>query len=87
MDIIDTNLSTADTESLLAVMVSGVEEVRLGMNVTLDMEMLAQYDGKGECRRVGVDGGSAAPREEAAAEGERDPPPPNADELRWKRKV
>ena len=49
MDIIDTNLSTADTESLLAVMVSGVEEVRLGMDVTLDMEMLAQYDGKGEC--------------------------------------
>ena len=36
MDIIDTNLSTADTESLLAVIVSGVE-------------MLAQYDGKGEC--------------------------------------
>ena len=52
MDIIDTNLSTADTESLLAVMVSGVEEVRLGMDVTLDMEMLAQYDGKGECGRV-----------------------------------
>ena len=49
LDIIDTNLSTADTESLLAVMVSGVEEVRLGMDVTLDMEMLAQYDGKGEC--------------------------------------
>ena len=89
MDIIDTNLSTADTESLLAVMVSGVEEVRLGMDVTLDMEMLAQYDGKGECRRVGVwvDGGSAAPREEAAAEGGRDPPPPNTDELRRKRKV
>ena len=70
-------------------MVSGVEEVRLGMDVTLDMEMLAQYDGKGECRRVGVwvDGGSAAPREEAAAEGGRDPPPPNTDELRRKRKV
>ena len=46
MDILDTNLSTADTESLLAVMVSRVEEVRLGMDVTLDMELLAQGHGR-----------------------------------------
>ena len=50
----DLNLSIAHTRSLLAAMVSGVEEVELGMNVTLDMKTLAQYDGKGDCRRVYV---------------------------------
>ena len=33
-------------------MVSGVQEVDLFRGVTLDMETLSQYDGKGECGRV-----------------------------------
>ena len=35
-------------------MVSRVQEVELGRGVTLDMDTLSQYDGKGECRRVSV---------------------------------
>ena len=54
LEMSDVNLSTANTKSLLAAMVSGVEEVELGMGVTLDMKTLAQYDGKGDCRRVSV---------------------------------
>ena len=52
LDIGYMDLSTAETQSLLAAMVSGVEEVELGRGVTLDMETLSQYDGKGECERV-----------------------------------
>ena len=33
-------------------MESGVKEVRLSDGVTLDMETLAKYSGKGQCRRV-----------------------------------
>ena len=36
----------------MTAMVSGVEKVELGRGVTVDMETLAQYDGKGECRMV-----------------------------------
>ena len=47
-----TDLSTAETQCLLAAMVSGVRVVVLRRGVTLDMETLSQYDGKGECERV-----------------------------------
>ena len=56
LDIVYMDLSTAETQSLLAAMVSGVEEVELGRGVTLDMETLSQYDGKGNCGRVMVCG-------------------------------
>ena len=46
------DLSTAETQGLLAAMVSRVRMVELGSGVTLDMETLSQYDGKGECERV-----------------------------------
>ena len=45
-------LSTAETQSLVTAMVSGVEKVELGRGVAVDMETLALYDGKGECRIV-----------------------------------
>ena len=47
-------LGTGQTQSLLAAMVSGVRVVVLRRGVTLDMETLSQYDGKGECGRVWV---------------------------------
>ena len=47
------NLSTADTQSLLTLMVSGVEVVlHGGGTVTLDMGTANQYEGKGECESV-----------------------------------
>ena len=45
-------LSTADIRSLVTSMVTGVKTVQLGGDVTLDMETLAQYDGRGVCGRV-----------------------------------
>ena len=45
-------LSTAETQSLVTAMVSGVEKVELGRGVAVDMETLTQYDGRGECRQV-----------------------------------
>ena len=47
------NLSAADTQSLLTLMVSGVEVVLHG-GVTLDMGTANQYDGKGEHERVAL---------------------------------
>ena len=52
LKIIDRSLTTIDTQNLLTVMVSGVKEVVLGAEVTLDMETLAQYDGSGECEEL-----------------------------------
>ena len=51
LHIHSTSLSTADTQQLVAAMVTRVKRVRLG-SVTLDMETLAQYDGEGECDKV-----------------------------------
>ena len=45
-------LNTAETRSLVTAMARGVKVVRMTGGVTLDMETLAQYDGKGECRMV-----------------------------------
>ena len=45
-------LNTDDTQSLVTAMVRGVKVVRMNGRVTLDMETLAKYDGKGECRMV-----------------------------------
>ena len=50
------SLTTADTQALVAAMVTGVGMVELGgrgggQGVTLDMETLAQYDGRGKCRQ------------------------------------
>ena len=42
-------LSSADTRQLEAAMVAGVRMVRLGEDLGLDMETLAQYDGRGQC--------------------------------------
>ena len=55
-------LSTAETQSLVSAMVSGVEKVELGRGVTLDMETLARYDGTGECRLVWLWGQSTSSR-------------------------
>ena len=54
LNLVDMDLSTAETQSLLGAMVSGVRLVFLCRGVTLDMETLSQYDGKGECGRVWV---------------------------------
>ena len=43
------SLSTADTQQLVAAMVTRVKEVWLDEGLTLDMAALAQYDGKGRC--------------------------------------
>ena len=51
LEIYNTMLSTADTQQLVAAMVTRVEWVNL-VDVTLDMEKLAQYDGEGECGSV-----------------------------------
>ena len=45
------NLSATDTKCLVDAMVRGVREVWLD-DVSLDMETLAQYDGKGKCESV-----------------------------------
>ena len=50
--ISNTRLTTADTQQLVAAMVTRVKMVALGRDVTLDMDTLAQYDGKGECEEV-----------------------------------
>ena len=52
LKIIDRSLSTNDTQNLLTAMDTRVEVVELGAEGTLDMETLAQYDGKGECEEV-----------------------------------
>ena len=38
---------------------SGVEEVRLGIEVTLDIEALAEYSGQGVCMKVTLDSDTA----------------------------
>ena len=48
-------LTTADTRALVAAMASRVQEVVLG-DVTLDMETLARYDGRGVCSRLQLGG-------------------------------
>ena len=47
-------LTPADTQQLVAGMVRGVRSVMLGElgTVTLHMETLAQYDGRGQCEEV-----------------------------------
>ena len=50
--ISNTSLSTADTQQLVAAMVTRVKEVWLDEGLTLDMAALAQYDGKGRCGTV-----------------------------------
>ena len=50
--ITNTSLSTADTQRLVAAMVTRVEWVTLDGGVTLDMDTLAQYDGLGKCEEV-----------------------------------
>ena len=56
-------LSTADTRALVAAMTSRVQEVVLGGSrgwgcggVSLDMEALARYDGRGVCSRLQLGG-------------------------------
>ena len=52
--ITNTSLSTADTQRLVAAMVTRVKWVTLDGGVTLDMDTLAQYDGTGECGDVRI---------------------------------
>ena len=49
-------LTPADTQQLVAAMVRGVRSVMLGElgTVTLHMETLARYDGRGQCEEVMV---------------------------------
>ena len=54
--IANTMLTTADTQQLVAAMVTRVKEVNLDEGITLDMDTLAQYDGKGECGEVWLAG-------------------------------
>ena len=51
-------LTTADTRSLVAALDRGVRHLDLGGNVgvTLDMEALARYDGRGVCSRLQLGG-------------------------------
>ena len=42
------SLTTAETQALVTAMVSGVKTVRMD-KIERDMEVLAQYDGKGKC--------------------------------------
>ena len=49
LHIHSTSLSTADTQQLVAAMVTRVKEVWLDEGLSLDMAALAQYDGKGRC--------------------------------------
>ena len=58
--ITNTSLSTADTQRLVAAMVTRVEWVTLDGGVTLDMDTLAQYDGTGECEEVVLAGPATA---------------------------
>ena len=58
--IANMSLSTADTQQLVAAMDTRVEWVRLGGDVTLDMDTLAQYDGEGECEQVVLAGPATA---------------------------
>ena len=43
------SLDTTATQSLVTAMARGVQEVELGVDLILDMETLAQYDGRGMC--------------------------------------
>ena len=64
INIANTSLTTADTQQLVAAMVTRVKEVSLGgagrswwsgkldEGVTLDMDTLAQYNGLGKCEEV-----------------------------------
>ena len=60
LTIANTVLSTADTQLLVAAMVTRVKKVTLDGDVTLDMDTLAQYDGTGECRAVVLAGPATA---------------------------
>ena len=44
--------SEVESLALVTAMVGNVKSLLLGNEVTLDMETLAQYDGKGECEKV-----------------------------------
>ena len=53
------SLGREETRALVQAMESGVEEVRLGIEVTLDMEALAEYSGQGVCMEVTLLGDTA----------------------------
>ena len=52
LTIANTVLSTADTQLLVAAMVTRVKKVTLDGDVTLDMDTLAQYNGMEVCEEV-----------------------------------
>ena len=60
LTIANTMLSTADTQQLVVAMDTRVKNVSLCGDGTLDMDTLAQYDGKGECEEVGLAGPATA---------------------------
>ena len=64
-------LSSADTRQLEAAMVAGVRMVRLGEDLSLDMETLAQYDGRGQCAYITMAGSRAGYREHFLAWADR----------------
>ena len=53
-------LSEAETRALVTAMRDRVEEVWLDFDVTLDIEMLTQYDGQGSCNKLLVLGHTSA---------------------------
>ena len=46
------NINTVETQSLLAAMNKGVRLVSLAHIVSLDVEILTQYDGAGACEEI-----------------------------------
>ena len=64
-------LCSADTRQLEAAMVAGVRMVRLGEDLGLDMETLAQYDGRGQCAYITLDGSKAGCKEHFMAWADR----------------
>ena len=49
-------LTETETQALVTAMRDRVQRVRLGYNVTLDIEELTKYDGQGRCSHIQVHG-------------------------------
>ena len=56
LSLMNMGMSEADTQALVTAMRDRVEEVELWGGVTLDIEELTKYDGRGRCRKLRVYG-------------------------------
>ena len=52
LTIISQSLGREETQALVQAMESGVEDLNLGKEVTVDIEALIQYSGQGVCSSV-----------------------------------